>query len=70
MNMLPRRAHFPNPQGFSLTELLIVLGILGVVSLIGGSWLSTQIPYYQLNGAVRQVRADLLAENASRESGQ
>ncbi|MFB3115498.1 MAG: GspH/FimT family pseudopilin [Nitrospirales bacterium] len=61
MNMLPRRAHFPNPQGFSLTELLIVLGILGVVSLIGGSWLSTQIPYYQLNGAVRQVRADLLA---------
>jgi prepilin-type N-terminal cleavage/methylation domain-containing protein len=53
MNMLPRRSHIPNQQGFSLTELLIVLGILAVVTLIGGSWLSTQIPYYQLNGAVR-----------------
>ena len=48
-------------QGFTLTELLLVLGILSVVSLLGGSWLSKQIPYYQLNGAVRQVRADLLA---------
>ena len=61
MNMFPSHLHRPNQQGVTLTELLIVLGILAVVTLIGGSWLSTQIPYYQLNGAVRQVRADLLA---------
>lgn len=48
-------------QGFTITELLIVLGILSVVSLISGSWLVSQIPHYQLNGAVRQVRGDLLA---------
>ena len=52
---------FVRQRGFTLTELLMVLGILSVVALIGGSWLSTQIPHYQLNGAVRQVRADLLA---------
>jgi prepilin-type N-terminal cleavage/methylation domain-containing protein len=55
---LPQR---PKQQGVTLTELVIVLGILSVVGLMGGSWLSTQIPHYQLNGAVRQVRADLLA---------
>ena len=55
------RPPFASQQGFTLTELLIVLGILSVVALIGGSWLSTQIPHYHLNGAVRQVRADLLA---------
>jgi len=55
------RSHKSSTEGFTITELLIVLGILSVVSLIGGFWLSTQIPHYQLNGAVRQVRADLLA---------
>jgi len=61
MNMFPSHLHRLNQQGVTLAELMIVLGILAVVTLIGGSWLSTQIPYYQLNGAVRQVRADLLA---------
>ena len=59
--MLLRRSHFLVQQGFTLTELLIVLGILGMVGLLGWSWLSRQIPHYQLYGAVRQVRADLLA---------
>lgn len=61
MNRTPYRFYLPSQHGVTLTELLIVLGILSVVTLIGGSWLSTQIPHYQLNGAVRQVRADLLA---------
>jgi len=61
MNMFPSHLHRPNQQGVTLAELLIVLAILSVVGLMGGSWLSTQIPHYHLNGAVRQVRADLLA---------
>ncbi|MDA0737594.1 MAG: GspH/FimT family pseudopilin [Nitrospirae bacterium] len=61
MSRIFSRPHTSGQQGFSMAELLIVLGILSVLSLIGGSWLSTQIPHYQLNGAVRQVRADLLA---------
>lgn len=55
------RSQIPGQRGYTLTEVLIVLGILGVTGLVGGSWLSTQIPQYKLNGAVRQVRADLLA---------
>jgi len=47
-------------QGFTLTELLIVLAVLAVVILLAGSWLSAQIPKVQLNGVVRQVRVDLM----------
>ena len=42
----------------------MVLGILGVVLGLSGVWLSSQLPYYRLNGAVRQIRADLLAARA------
>ena len=61
MNNFPSHLNFTKQSGFTLTEVLIVLGILSVLALLGGSWLSTQIPHYQLNGVVRQVRADLLA---------
>lgn len=39
----------------------MVLGILGVVLGLSGIWLSSQLPYYRLNGVVRQIRADLLS---------
>lgn len=42
----------------------MVLGILGVVLGLSGIWLSSQLPYYRLNGVVRQIRADLLAAKA------
>ena len=42
----------------------MVLGILGVVLGLGGIWVSSQLPYYRLNGVVRQIRADLLAARA------
>jgi len=61
MNMFHSYLHRPYQPGVTLTELVIVLAILSVVGLMGGSWLSTQIPHYHLNGAVRQIRADLLA---------
>ena len=51
-------------SGDTLTELMIVLGILAVVLGLSGIWLSSQLPQYRLNGAVRQIRADLLAAKA------
>ena len=48
-------------SGYTLTELFIVLAILSVVLGMSGVWLTSQLPHYRLNGAVRQIRADLLA---------
>lgn len=53
-----------DPSGYTLAELLIVLGVLSVVIGLSGTWLSSQLPTYRLNGAVRQIRADLLAARA------
>lgn len=52
------------PSGYTLTELVIVLGILAVVLGLSGTWLSSQLPQYRLNGVVRQIRADLLSARA------
>ena len=51
-------------SGYTLTELMIVLGILAVVLGLSGTWLASQLPQYRLNGVVRQIRADLLAARA------
>jgi len=51
----------PCSRGFTLTELLMVLGIMGVALVLGGAWLTSQLPNWRLNGAVRQVVSDLLA---------
>jgi type IV fimbrial biogenesis protein FimT len=48
-------------RGFTLTELIIVLGILGVALMLGETWLSSQLPNWRLNGATRQVVSDLVA---------
>ncbi len=51
-------------SGYTLTELVLVLGILAVAVGLSGIWLASQLPHYRLNGAVRQVRADLLSARA------
>jgi len=48
-------------RGFTLTELMIVLGIMGVGLMLAETWLSSQLPNWRLNGAARQVVSDLLA---------
>ena len=62
----PRIFAYPTnePWGYTLTELMIVLGILAVVLGLSGTWLASQLPQYRLNGVVRQIRADLLAARA------
>jgi len=51
----------PCSNGFTLTELLIVLGIMGVALMLSVTWLNSQLPNWRLNGAARQVVSDLLA---------
>jgi type IV fimbrial biogenesis protein FimT len=59
MELLKRK--FLCSRGFTLTESLIVLGILGVVLMLTGTWLTSQLPRGRLNGASRQIVSDLLA---------
>ena len=47
--------------GFTLMELMIVLGIMSITLMLTNMWLSTQLPHWRLNGAVRQVVSDLVA---------
>jgi type IV fimbrial biogenesis protein FimT len=47
-------------RGFTLTELIIVLGIMGIVLMLAQTWLVSQLPHWRLNGAARQVASDLL----------
>jgi len=53
------------PKGFTLMELMIVLGIMSITLMLTNMWLSTQLPHWRLNGAVRQVMSDLVAAKMS-----
>ena len=46
-------------KGLTLMELMIVLGIISITILFTNMWLTTQLPHWRLNGAVRQVVSDL-----------
>lgn len=48
-------------RGFSLTELILVMGTVGVLFMLTGAWLSAQLPQWRLNGAARQIVSDLLS---------
>ncbi|MEC4674615.1 MAG: GspH/FimT family pseudopilin [Nitrospirota bacterium] len=48
-------------NGYTITELLVVLSMVAIVAGLGGGWLSSQIPAYRLNGAARLIRSDLLS---------
>jgi len=52
-------------KGFTLMELMIVLGIMSITLMLTNMWLSTQLPHWRLNGAVRQVMSDLVAAKMS-----
>lgn len=46
-------------------ELMIVLGIMSITLMLTNMWLSTQLPHWRLNGAVRQVMSDLASAKMS-----
>lgn len=47
--------------GFTIVELMIVLAIGTVGIMLTQTWLTTQLPKWRLNGAVRQLVSDLQA---------
>ena len=47
------------PAGFTLTELLVVIGIISIIGAIGTPTFLTQLPDYRLNGAARTVSSTL-----------
>ncbi len=48
-------------RGFTLMELMIVLSIMSITLMLSNMWLSSQLPQWRLNGAVRQVVSDLVS---------
>lgn len=48
-------------RGFTLVELMIVIGIAAIGVMLTQTWLTTQLPKWRLNGAVRQLVSDLQA---------
>lgn len=47
-------------QGFTMTELIIVVAIIGILGAVGILAINSQMPKYRFNGAVDQVAWDLL----------
>lgn len=46
--------------GYSLIEMVTVLGILAIVFLFSQFWLVSQLPKWRLQGATRQVVSDFI----------
>lgn len=47
-------------SGYTLTELLMVVSIMGLIGAVSGVWLKDQLPQWALQGATRQIRSDLV----------
>ncbi len=50
---------FPKSEGFTLTEMLIVIGVIGILVGISTPIFKRFQPVFQLNGAVRNLVTDL-----------
>jgi prepilin-type N-terminal cleavage/methylation domain-containing protein len=54
----------PDPSragGFSLVELLIVMGLIGILAAVGGPPLAEYLRFYRVNGAAQQVSSEIQA---------
>lgn len=47
-------------KGFSLTELMIVVALIGIISGVAVTSIKSRMPQYYLSGAARRVMTDLM----------
>lgn len=59
--MRKRAAHIRNSKGFNLTELLIVMGFIGVFVAVGAPSIISQLTHLRLSRSVRDVVTELNA---------
>ena len=53
------RSYIHTQQGFSLTELMIVMALTGILSGLASANFSSQLPHHRLNIAARDLVSDL-----------
>jgi len=49
-----------NKKGFTLTELLIAVALIGILSGVAVTSIKANLPQYYLSGAARQVMTDMM----------
>ena len=64
------KARHNSPTGFTLTELMVVIAVIGVLATVGGVSFTKQLPHYRLKGDAGTIqRSFMTARTQATSSG-